>query len=373
MLEKYEDLLSKARKAELGALSTWYKLFGLREDPFLAQIEPEETDYFVDRERLVESIVFDVGIAARGIPVTILLVGPTLSGKTAILQYIGAILERLAKKGPDRYAFSGELLDAGMLFEVDEEEAEHKSVQPWLRLAKKQSDYLFLDSAAPEQVKLVIREFTKVKLKLFSVLPHDLEVVYSELKVEPKLLFISRMAQKGITSVLTGRLARVSDGQASLQNLFGDESLKIIDEYCMGVPGLALVCASRCLRLLRNLYAHGSPEKLVERTKVTADIALQACKIEKCYQAVEEYPNLSQFKREVLEQVIFSGKSPTEISSTIRKDRTTVSRHLMDLKEAGLVDFTPRGRESVYQAVLPTRILYEISRMPKEVWEGAPA
>lgn len=373
MLEKYEDLLSKARTAELGALSTWYKLFGLKEDPFLAQIGSNEMDYFVDRERLVEAIVFDIGVASRGIPVTLLVVGPPLSGKTAILRYVSGILKGLAEKSPDRYTFAGELLEPGELFEADEEEAESESVQPWLRIAKKEMDYIFLDSATPEQVKLVLREFTKVNLKVFSILPHHLEVAYSELKAEPKTLFVSRMAPRDIRDVLSRRLARVSDGQATIEKLFDSESLKIIDKYSMGVPGLALACASRCLTLLRNLYAHGSPEKLTESTKVTADTALKACKIEKCYQALEGYSGLSHFKKEILEEVIFSGKSPTEISSTIRKDRTTVSRHLMDLREAGMVDFTTRGRESVYQATLATRVRYEIDLIPKEMWEIASA
>lgn len=74
---------------------------------------------------------------------------------------------------------------------------------------------------------------------------------------------------------------------------------------------------------------------------------------------------LSEMKKEVIKKVIFEEKTPTELSADMRKDRTTISRHLNELKESGLVKFDTHGRESVYVATLPVQILYENEHMIK--------
>ena len=103
MLEKYAKLLRRARSAKLEALTAWYSFFGLKEDPFLSPIPKDEINYFVNREDVVDTIVYDVGVASRGIPIILFLVGPQGSGRTSILWYVKNVLERLREQNPKEF------------------------------------------------------------------------------------------------------------------------------------------------------------------------------------------------------------------------------------------------------------------------------
>jgi len=376
MLERYKELLNSARSAELGALTVWYSLFRMREDPFSAQVSSEEIEYFVDRKDLVDSIVFDIGAASRGIPVVILVVGPFGSGKTAILQYIHSALKKLQEKYPDEYSVAGESLSAHSLFEKPEEsEDEAEEVQLWVRNSKTDRNYLFVDDATPAYIKSVIQHFVRTRLKVFAISPLDYDEVYSILRVAPKTHFLHAFDIKAVEDMMDRRIKRalVNETELSVYDLFSEDALYIIHKYGMGVPYLILKCASTSLTLLRDTYAHKTTPDFAESKKVDSEIATRACKINKCFQAFTRFGEVSQTKLLVLKQVIKGGKTPTEISSILGKNRTTVSRHLSDLREEGLVEFTTRGRESVYEACEPVKIRFEIENMPKGEWELASA
>jgi hypothetical protein len=53
---------------------------------------------------------------------------------------------------------------------------------------------------------------------------------------------------------------------------------------------------------------------------------------------------------------MFKERSATDIAEEIRKDRTTVSRYLIELKDLDLITFNTHGRELLYKATLPTKI-----------------
>jgi len=369
MLERYRDLLDKAREAKLETIRAWYTFFKMREDPFSEAIPPQETDYFVDREELVESIIFDVGVASRGIHATILLVGPQGSGRTATLQYVSTALRRLAEE--DKYSFSGELYSSTFIFSTPEPEEEEKTeVQRWVEIANKDIDYIFVDDARPEHVKTIMQKFVKTRLKVFAISPLDFEEVISVLPIEPKILYIGSLSYDNTLTMLSRRLRHAliqnhnEAKEVSIFDLFSEEALQTIYECAMRVPYLVLKCASKSLHLLRDLYM-----KTTE--KVGKDIAMRACKHAKCYYSYKEFNKITKAKEEVLRAILGRGLTPTELSSFLRKDRTTISRHLSELRELGLVERTSRGRKSVYEATEPLKIRFEIEQMPKEVWKYA--
>ena len=371
MLKKYRDLLDKAKEAKFETIMAWYTVFNMREDPFLAPIPPQETDYFVDREEIVESIIFDVGVASRGIYATILLVGPRGSGRTAILQYVFAVLRRLAEE--DKYSFSGEFHSSDFIFSVPEPEEEEKiEVHRWVEIANKEMDYIFVDDARPEHVKTIMQKFVKARLKVFAISPLDFEEVVSALPIEPTVLYIRPLSYDNTLMMMSRRLGRVlmqnhdEEREASVFDLFLEEAIQTIYECAMGVPFLALKCASKSLHILRDLYREAKTTE-----KVGKDVAARACKLTKCHYSYTEFDKITKAKEEVLRAILGRGRTPTELSSFLRKDRTTISRHLSELRELGLVEYTSRGRKSVYEATEPVKIRFEIEQMPKEVWKYA--
>jgi len=370
MLKKYESILEKAKSAKLETLTVWYMFFRMKENPFSSQIPAEEIDYFVDRENIVDSIIYDVGVASRDIPLTILVVGPQGSGKTSTLQYIHNILRRLGEEQPKKFLFKGDIFSSRSLFqEIDDDSEVEEEIQTWVKVSKSVRDYLFVDDVKPSHVETIMREFTRTKLKVFSLSPLDYEGVYSKLSVTPKTHYLKPLSFEHMAQMLNKRIERVlmeSNRQLSISDLFEEKALKTIHKYSMGIPGLILKCAAQSLTSFLDIHRSGLSVDTAERPKVTEEIALQACKIVNCYHAFTEFRNLSRTKVRVLQQVLDYGKTPTELSSFFRKDRTTISRHLSDLRDLGLVEFFGRGRESVYKATEAVKVMFEIENMPNK-------
>lgn len=370
MLKRYKEILDKARTAKLETLTTWYSLFRMKEDPFLSQIPPEEIDYFVNRENIVDAIIYDVGVASRGIPINILLIGPHGSGKTATLQYIANVLKKLKQEYPGEYTFNGEFFPAEYLFQKPEPEEDEviEDVQPWIKKSREKRDFLFIDDVKPKHAETIMREFVQTRLKVFAISPLDFEEIYSNFPVTPKIYYLRPIDLKNTIQMLDKRIKRVLVDERyriTILDLFEEEALHILHKYGMGIPGLILKCASKSLNLLLDMYYQDiTAITEAKKQKVTTKIAIRACKITKCFQAYTEFEKLTRTKKEVLQQVIRGPKTPTEISLILKKDRTTISRHLSDLKERGLVKFKSRGRESMYEATEPTKIRLELELMP---------
>jgi len=380
MLKKYERILDNARSAKLETLTLWYMWFRMKENPFSSQIPVEEIDYFVDRERVVDSIIYDVGVASRGIPLTILVVGPKGSGKTAILLYIHNVLKKLHDEHPKKFLFKGDIVSSYSLFQETEkagaDSASEEEIQTWVRKSKDLRDYLFVDDVKSSHVELIMREFTRTRLKVFSLSPLDYEEVYSKLSVTPKTHFLNSLSFEDTIQMLNKRIERVlmeSRKRVLISDLFEEEALRAIYEYSLGIPGLVLRCAAQSLTLLLDMYRSETSINASRRLKVTEDLALKACKIVDCFYAFTGFRNLSRTKIKVLQQILDYGKTPTELSLILGKDRTTISRHLSDLRKLRLVEFTGRGRESVYKATDAVRVMFEIKSMPKGGDFHAPA
>lgn len=355
MVERYKEALDRAKKAKIEVLTTWF-YFQMKRDPFLTPVEKGATNYFVDREEIVEDIIFQIGVAARGIPNTILLIGPHGSGKTSIINYVRNILEKLREESKEDYNLHGDVYSAEYLFGLPDEIDEDAETQPWLKKAGIDRDFLLIDDAKPNHVKAINREFVKSKLKLFSLSPLDLDEVISSLHFTPKVIFIPPLSFDDSIEMLEKRVQitiEKLDEKFPIEQLFKNEALKLIWECSMGMPLLMLKNCSKALELVADLKAH----------IVSKDVAKRACNITKSYRAKEGIKELTKTKNELVGKIIETGCSPTELSSILQKDRTTISRQLNELKRQGLVETTYMGRESIFKATLPSRIAYELKRM----------
>ena len=386
--DRYKTILDKARNEKLEVLNTWYSLFKLNEDPFAREIPDEEIDsYFIDRENIIENIIFDIGVASRGIPIIVLLVAPTGFGKSSLLRYIHHIITKIASSDTKNYSFKGEYMLSESLFDTkdgvgeggedsnDDDNNNKDSVQSWIKISKKVMDFILFDDANPNYIRTIINEFINTKLKLFAISPIDLEQALSIIQYEPKIYFLSEFNYNDCVRMLEQRLKMTiqteNKNNIKIYDLFDETAIKTIYDNSFGIPKLILECSSKALSLLKSIVigkASKSEQRQIDNTnnnkKVTSQIAIQACRQIKCQQAKKEYENLSNVRKEIIDKIIFKTRSATDIAAEIRKDRTTVSRYLNELKDLDLITFNTHGRETVYKATLPTQILYEMKLMP---------
>jgi len=367
MLERYKSLIDDAKSAELETLSAWYSFFKMKKDPFLSAIPDGAIEFYVNQKQLIDSIIYLVGVASRGIPLTILIVGCTGSGKSATLMYLKNVLDELSQDPSEKYQFNGLFLPGEDLFrlpdeiensdgEFDEvtEEGVSEDVQLYIKLCKRTLDYLFVDDAKPNQIKTILQKFTNTKLKLFAISSLYFEKIISEMAITPEIKFLKTVDFEDALSILSRRLRLFlpdTDDEITIFDLFERDVLKTIFDYCMGVPKLILECTSKSVELANQL----------KERHISVATAIKACKIIKTYFAKENFEKVSKSKMEVLEYVMNGGKTPTELSSLLLKDRSTISRHLNDLKEMGLVTMHKRGRDSVYKITEPTKIRFELN------------
>ena len=394
--DRYKTILDKARNEKLEVLNTWYSLFKLKEDPFAKEIADEEIEsYFIDRENIIENIIFDIGVASREIPIIVLIIAPTGFGKSSLLKYIYHIIAKIASSNKEKYNFKGEYMPAPSLFDIEDDrsgaataEVEGESnddnyftnnnkdnVQSWIKISKRIRDFILFDDANPNYIRTIIKEFTNTKLKLFAISPIDLEQALSIIQYEPKIYFLSDFNYNDSVRMLEQRLKITiqteNKNNIKIYDLFDEAAIKTIYDNSFGIPKLILECSSKALSLLKSIVI-GKPSKSEQQQidnnnnnkRVTSQIAIQACRQIKCQQAKKEYENLSDVRKEIIDKIIFKARSASDIAAEIRKDRTTVSRYLNELKDIDLITFNTQGRETLYKATLPTQILFEIEHMP---------
>jgi predicted transcriptional regulator/ABC-type cobalamin/Fe3+-siderophores transport system ATPase subunit len=382
--DRYKTILDKARNEKLEVLNTWYSLFKLKEDPFAREIHDEEIDsYFIDRENIIENIIFDIGVSLREIPIIVLIVAPTGFGKSSLLKYIYHIINKISSSDKEKYNFKGEYMTAQTLFDTEQrEEGEDTnddnnkdSVQYWIKISKKLMDFTLFDDATPNQIRTIINEFTNTKLKLFAISPIDLERTLSIIQYEPKIYFLSQFNYNDSVKMLEQRLKMTiqteNKNNIKIYDLFEETAIKTIYECSFGVPKLILDCSSKALSLLKSIVIGKTKREQQTQNgnnsnnkRVTSQIALQACRQIKCQQAKKEYENLSDVRKEIIRKIMFKERSAADLAAEIGKDRTTVSRYLNELKDLDLITFNTHGRELLYKATLPTQMLYEMEHMP---------
>ncbi|HEX7206773.1 MAG TPA: hypothetical protein VF233_01240, partial [Nitrososphaeraceae archaeon] len=250
--DRYKTILDKARNEKLEVLNTWYSLFKLNEDPFAREIPNEEIDsYFIDRENVIENIIFDIGVASRGIPIIVLLVAPTGFGKSSLLRYIHHIITKIASTDTEKYSFKGEYMLAESLFDIKDGGGEGEedsngddnnkdSVQSWIKISRKVMDFILFDDANPNYIRTIINEFINTKLKLFAISPIDLEQALSMIQYEPKIYFLSEFNYNDSVRMLEQRLKMAiqteNKNNIKIYDLFDEAAIKTIYDNSFGVP-----------------------------------------------------------------------------------------------------------------------------------------
>ncbi|MCH7559963.1 MAG: winged helix-turn-helix transcriptional regulator [Thaumarchaeota archaeon] len=362
---KFKKILDKAKKASVKTPNTWYSIFKMRENPFMPDQINDDVEYFVNQEEITKSIIFDIGVSTRGILPIELLVGPSGSGKSSILKYVHTMMNLLSKE-ESKYHFKGNLISAKSLFTEIDGVLPSKELHELHIIQKKEYDYLLFDDVTPNQILYLMNEFKNTNLKLFSISTKHLNFVRRLINQTPTVYTIDLLNFKNTKTMLEKRIKRsLTDSDSiTLNDIFEDNVLQLMFEYCFYVPQLVLECAAASLQILIDKYQQTSIR--IRKHKVTRDIILSSCKIIKCYQAYENYDKIGNYQYAVLSKIIDKAKSSTKISFEIQKDRTTVSRHLKELKDQGLIESVQDGKELRYRITKPARIFMEI-KLLKEI------
>jgi len=364
-INKYRDIIDNARSIDLRTLKTLNSILNLKENPFSLHTRVKIEEYFINREEIIESLIYELGIASRGIHRDSIIVSPIGFGKTTLIRYISFILSGLSEKKAKNYHFHGFVKSAKELFsKIDESE---ESLQLWVTKSKEVLDYIIIDDVSANHARTILREFTRTKLRVLVISPIDFQEIYGNMTLSPQIYYLNTFNLNEVIDMLDRRIRNVQIDQKmdrTIFELFDSSAIETIFKFTKGIPHLVIECARASLELLQSNMNFKQVGVSKDKFIVDSDIALQACRITGCFKAFTEYFGLGKAKKTILKEIMNIEKTPSEISEKLNKDRTTISRHLSDLKELGLIEYNHRGREILYQATIPSRILMEIDTIP---------
>lgn len=130
------------------------------------------------------------------------------------------------------------------------------------------------------------------------------------------------------------------EDDCSIKVSFADE----VYEFGQGIPRLTLILFKESVRKSflegRDLFETESVEDVAAKLGILG--------------VEEKLQSLTEFKTKVLEKIIVSedprGLSPSQLAKDVKKDKSTISYHLRDLKKKNLVEKKGYGRKTFYTA-----------------------
>jgi len=358
-MERYRKILEEASNTELEALNIWYSLFKTGEDPFTQTISIDNSTYFVNQEKIIEEIIFNIGISKRNIPINIFLVSPVKGGKTSIFHYINAVIRKLIFTKEIDLQINIEYVD------INEDPDDPNSTHLIELTNKRDVDAVFFDNLErPSQIKAYSMNLPKIRFKAFAISPFMLDESLEIMENIPKTYFIKKLNYEEIYNVLDKRLNlhKQNDSNYELKNLFLKEALIAIHKYSFGVPYLALRLASESFKIQYEKKLEFNKQN--EKRKITKDVVLLAAKRCGSYFALHNLEKLSNTKKGILTEIMSIGKTnPTQLSKILKKDRTTISRHVSEFNNLNLISYKIVGREAIFSLREAVKIKMSIDMM----------
>jgi len=358
-LERYKKILEEASKTKLEAINIWYSLFKTGDDPFNQIVPVENTSYFVNQNKIIEEIIFDIGISKRNIPISIFLVSPTKGGKTSLFQYIKTVIKKVKQIENFDMQINIEYVD------LEEDPENQDSTYLYELSNKKNIDAVFFDNIKrPSQIKSYAINLPNIRMKAYAISPFILDESLEIIENLPKIYYIKKLNQKEIYQVLDERLNLNKQNNSSfeLKNLFFEEALTAIHKYSFGVPYLALRLASESFKIQYEKKLEFNKHN--EKRKITKDLVLLAAKRCGSYYALHNLEKLTSKKNELLTNIMKIGTTnPTQLSKLLNKDRTTISRHVSDFNNLNLLSYKIIGREAIFSLTEAVKIKLSIDKM----------
>ena len=340
-LNRFADAVSRGERGEVGNFDLWLEELGhdsgqVHVDKLTAWLR-ENPQYAVDQEDAIETIGEYVGfVRSRSVVFHIPLIGPDEIGKSQLLHTAIHLVAEFDEKA-DTVLLNAETFGNRRddRFVLDEEVD---------RVQQLDSPIVCIDDAhRDKRIGTSLEAFNgavQSGLILTAWTPEGFSYYREAVNetFEPADLIRLNPFTTSATETLVDRVM----GRIDAPEAFPAETVERIHEYSDGFPGLTV---RLIVRSLHEAFLDGLDPGSVE----SVDAAADRMGLREIEQRVE---GLTQAKLDLLRWILLDhhpqGVQPGELVDKLGRDKSTISYHLRDLRDARLVEANRDGRRAFY-------------------------
>lgn len=344
-VNRFQEAFERGQEGQISNYEVWLQENG---------IDPEKTDkeylenYFrenpekaVNHEEELEDVAEYIGFFSQRSNVYHLpVIGVSGIGKTQFIQTVSSLLEQIDPEIKQRS------YKADSLSELGEEEARIFEIRDELRNLDKV--VIYIDECEWEQVENLVEALSVIEdivddaLLVTSWTPeywiHHANDVENVLPASAEI-HLSPFTESSAVEALKQVFGVVSDDGFEFPEAF----LKRIHEYSGGIPGVFTMLALESMR-----------EAFVKELELGSVGSVEAAAKKMDLAGIEESVyDLSDTKLTILNHMLLrnyrEGIRPSQLVDLLERDKSTVSYHLKDLKDEGLVESEKKGRSAYYR------------------------
>jgi len=344
-LNRFQEAFERGQEGQISNYEAWLQEHGVdsekTEKEYLAHHFQENPEKAINHEEELEDVAEYIGFFSRRSNVYHLpVIGVSGIGKTQFLQTVSNLLKQIEPEIKQR------TYDADNFSELGEEEERIFEIRDDLRGLDKV--VVYIDDCEWEQAESLVEAFRAIEsvvddaLLVTSWTPeywkHHAEDVESVLPASTEI-HLSPFSESDSVEALRQIFGVVSDDGFELPEAF----LKQIHEYSDGIPGVFTVLA---LESMREAFVKELELGSVDSVEAAAE-KLNLVGLE------ESVYELSDTKLTILTHMLLwnhrGGIRPSQLVDLLDRDKSTVSYHLKDLKDEGLVESEKQGRSAYYR------------------------
>jgi DNA-binding transcriptional ArsR family regulator len=344
-LNRFQEAFERGQEGQISNYEAWLQENGIdpekTEKEYLKHYFQKNAEKAVNHEEELEDVAEYIGFFSRRSNVYHLpVIGVSGIGKTQFLQTVTNLLKRIEPEIEQR------TYNADNFSELGEEEERIFEIRDELRGLNKV--IVYIDDCEWEQAESLVEAFQVIEnvvddaLLVTSWTPeywkHHAEDVESVLPASTEI-HPSPFSESDGVEALKQVFEVVSDDGFELPEAF----LKQIHEYSCGIPGVFTVLA---LESMREAFV----KKLELGSVDSVEAAAEKLNLVGLEESVYE---LSDTKLTILTHMLLwnhrGGIRPSQLVDLLDRDKSTVSYHLKDLKDEGLVESEKQGRSAYYR------------------------
>lgn len=352
-IDRFRRAFERGEKGQVDDEDAWLREQGFLpervNDEWVAQYFRENPTEAVDQTEELETVAEYLGVLSEAGGVMHLpVVGVSGIGKTVFLQTIQQAVEELPREIPVR------LVDADAF---DEETADGRFQLRVLQDDLRQLDevVLLIDNCNRDrEIDASLRAIGECveSAVVVSAWPpewwrHRCDDVESVLQVTNRI-HLEPFNQRELAEVVRKLIAVMSDGEVTPS----EEFVSAVETYSFGIPRVAALLVRKSIT-----QAFRSGEEIGPGVVEETAAALELPGMEETVYAVPDA------RVDVLNWMLLDtdprGMQPSKLVDLLNRDKSTVSYHLRELRDAGIVESERAGRRAFYRIREPVRPLVQ--------------
>jgi DNA-binding transcriptional ArsR family regulator len=382
IIEKIEDFSDSVidffnRGSRKGIIaSNLYEQFGFTSNPFDTNILIANPDLITDKiKSIINKLAERIG-ACYQIQKSLLTVSPEGAGRTCILKLLNATLNKGFDNNFSSYVHASSRW-SGFSFK-EAEDGEHEdgddridNFQKWMReIDFSKTKIILIDDAdafianASQYLSAVKFEHLQTPTMVFCISPvTQARITKTELfnEIFGDIFWIMPLDKNDIKEILIKSIESVKTNNSSP---FEDSAIDKIADYSLGLPGEAAGLAYLCLKNAYQIGISKIDAKLVEHVALNEgfDVAQKLLRKE-----IKLDGTKYKVALEILTQFFIQGHNVERtfiISHFSEMATSTLSYHLKDLINSGIVKQERIGYKVFYIIARPVRTALEIMTLP---------